>query len=324
MTFDDTYFLEEERDGFLISSMMKRAWAAQVEVLEEIRRVCNQLGISYFADFGTLLGTVRHQGFIPWDDDVDICMLRKDYNVFLERAPELLDSWYELKNVYNDPTFDIVKARLINGRHMNFNQEFLEKFHHCPYVVGVDIFPIDNVPDDACEYNDLVKSLDFLLRVEASIPETECYGEDILSLIARIEETYGVPIDYANRLQHEVKKVYDTLCGRYVNEETKDVGCMMGLGAGWTKFRYPKATFETSIYMPFENIILPVPAGYDLVLRACYGDDYILPQNTGSSHDYPFYKEQMEGLRQVMEQEFQTSLSDEQMERLIEARIGAE
>ena len=79
LTFDDSYFLGETRDGFYIEPMMKCAWAAQLEVMCVIKQICEKYDIPYFAYYGTLLGTIRHKGFIPWDDDMDICMLRKDY-----------------------------------------------------------------------------------------------------------------------------------------------------------------------------------------------------------------------------------------------------
>lgn len=87
LTFDDSYFLGETRDGFYIEPMMKCAWAAQLEVMCVIKQICEKYDIPYFAYYGTLLGTIRHKGFIPWDDDMDICMLRKDYQRFLEVAP---------------------------------------------------------------------------------------------------------------------------------------------------------------------------------------------------------------------------------------------
>lgn len=204
--FDETYFGDEEREGFVVPSMMKRAWAAQLEVLEEIKRVCKLLDLSYFADWGTMLGAARHQGFIPWDDDLDIGMLRKDYMVFIEKSPKLLEHWYELKSVNYDPSHDIVKARIINGRHMNFERPFLEKFHNCPYVVGIDIFPVDNLPPEKNKLEKLVDSLQFLLKVEASIPEEPPYGEDVLGLMKNIEETFGIKINYNNRLKHEIKR----------------------------------------------------------------------------------------------------------------------
>ena len=84
LEFDKDFFEKEERCGFTIEPMMKSVWAAQLEVLEKIDRICKENGIKYFADWGTLLGAVRHKGFIPWDDDMDICMLRPDYLRFIQ------------------------------------------------------------------------------------------------------------------------------------------------------------------------------------------------------------------------------------------------
>lgn len=321
LSFDESYFVEETRDGFTICEMMKRAWAAQLEVLEEIRRVCEILGIHYFADWGTMLGAVRHQGFIPWDDDLDIGMLRRDYDRFLKEAPALLDSWYEIKSVYNDPTFDIVKARIINGRHINFDAAFLEKFHDCPYVVGIDIFPVDNIPQDKDELERLVDSLKYLLKVEASIPDEPPYSQDVLELMEQLEKVFGVSINYDNRLRHGVKKVFDILSAYYMDEDTEEVSCMLALAADWDWYHCKRAWYSEYIDMPFENTTIPVPIGYDGILKCDYGPDYMTPKNVGSSHDYPFYKEQIQGLKEVMEKEFQTELSDEQVEMIIHMKV---
>lgn len=324
MQFQEEFFLEEEREGFVVSSMMKRSWAAQMEVLHEICRVCKALDIPFFADWGTLLGAVRHHGFVPWDDDIDIGMLRKDYLRFLQEAPKLLEAWYEIKSVYNDPTDDIIKARVINGRHINFDEDFLEKFHRCPYVVGVDIFPIDNIPSDKEKLDQLVTELKFLLKVEASIPQEGPYDEETLSLVKKVEKNYGMPIDYQNRLPHEIKKIFDMVSARYVNEDTSEVSCMMALAADWDWYHCKRSWYDGYIEMPFENMKIPVPCGYDGILKCNYGEDYMTPKNTGSSHDYPFYKEQMLGLKEVMEKEFQTTLSEEQMYGLIEIKALGE
>ena len=87
LEFSADYFKTEVRDGFEVSSMMKRAWAAQMEVLHVVADVCNKNEIRYFADFGTLLGAVRHKGMIPWDDDIDICVVREEYNRLIEILP---------------------------------------------------------------------------------------------------------------------------------------------------------------------------------------------------------------------------------------------
>ena len=82
MEFSADYYMAEERAGFYITALMKRAWACQMDILEQIDRICRRHSICYFADWGTMLGAVREQGYIPWDDDLDIGMLRKDYERF--------------------------------------------------------------------------------------------------------------------------------------------------------------------------------------------------------------------------------------------------
>ena len=81
-------FLEEEvRCGYTVTRKMKEVWAVELDLLKEFKRVCNKYDLKYCADGGTLLGAIRHQGFIPWDDDLDIAMLRKDFEKLNEVAP---------------------------------------------------------------------------------------------------------------------------------------------------------------------------------------------------------------------------------------------
>lgn len=322
LEFPQTYWKESDVLGFRISPMMKRAWAAQLEVLEEIKSVCKALDITFWADWGTMLGAVRHQGFIPWDDDMDICMMRKDYMRFLQEAPALLDAWYEIKSVYNDPTYDIVKARIINGRHVNFDAAFLEKFHGCPYVVGIDIFPIDHIPDDEKKLREQIDILNLLLKVEASVPEEGPYSEEDISLLQDLEKMLGLHVDYHNRLRHEVKKMFDIVSSRYVGEDTRQVTCMLALAVWGERYRCDKEWYSESVNMKFENSSISLPIGYKNLLRLNYGADYMTPKNVGSSHDYPFYKEQMQGLKEVMEKEFGQELSDEIMEQLVAMKVS--
>ena len=72
MEFDKNYFEAEVREGFYVTSDIKHAWAAQLEVLSDVDKACRENGIQYFAEWGTLLGAIRHHGFIPWEDDMDI------------------------------------------------------------------------------------------------------------------------------------------------------------------------------------------------------------------------------------------------------------
>lgn len=322
MFFNDEYYKEQNRDGFIVSQDMKRVWAAQLEVLQEVKRVCNILNIHFFADWWTLLGAVRHKGFIPWDDDMDIAMLRKDYMRFLSEAPALLEKYYEIKSVYNDPTDDTIKARIINGRHINFEPDFLSKFHGCPYVVGIDIFPVDNITEDKDRLDKQISGLRFLLKMVQSIPEEAPYSDDVLELMRKVENTFGIPIDYNNRLRHELKKIYDIVCAIYQNEKTEEVCSMIDFAEGWD-YHAKREWYEDICELPFENTTIPVPAGYDGLLRIKYGKDYMTPRNVGSSHNYPFYKSQIEELRLVMEHEFNRGFTTNEVVELIHEKTRA-
>ena len=141
--FPPNYFQGEIRDDFYIEPMMKCAWAAEIEVLEVVAEICNRHNIQYFADYGTLLGAVRHKGFIPWDDDIDISMFRSDYERFLKIAPAELPSGWQILNIHNNPFHHQLHTIVRSGLKINYSPDYLNRFHGCPYSVGLDLFPLD-------------------------------------------------------------------------------------------------------------------------------------------------------------------------------------
>ena len=142
MEFDKSFFEDEIRDGFYVSAEMKHAWAAQLEVLNDVDKACKENGIQYFAEWGTLLGAVRHHGFIPWDDDMDICMKRPDFNKFVKNVKNIMPEGYQIYNIESDKDNDNLLARIISGRTIDFSAKYLDKYHGFPYVAGIDIFPL--------------------------------------------------------------------------------------------------------------------------------------------------------------------------------------
>ena len=151
MYFSEEFFRPEVRDGFFVNGTMKRAWAAQLEVLKVISDICAKYDIPWFAEAGTLLGAVRHKGFIPWDDDLDISMLREDYNRFQKIIERELPQGYRLltyKNREESMKFWDVFIRVVNTDKIRVDEEFLKEFHQFPYPAGVDIFPLEYVPRD--------------------------------------------------------------------------------------------------------------------------------------------------------------------------------
>ena len=143
MNVPESFFKGEIRNSFYVEKLMKKVWAAQLEVLNDVDVLCKKHNIQYFADYGTLLGAVRHKGFIPWDDDMDISMKREDYTKFCEIAQKELAGTYEIVNIHTDPTWNQLLGRIINSREISFDDERLEKFHNCPFAVGLDICPLD-------------------------------------------------------------------------------------------------------------------------------------------------------------------------------------
>lgn len=296
MEFPEKYFESEIRDSFYIESMMKKAWAAQIEVLCEIDRVCKKYGIQYFAEWGTLLGTIRHKGFITWDDDMDICMKRPDYLRFLEVAPKELQYGCQLLNIHTDDEYDNMLSRVINGRKINFEEQHMKKYHNCPYVVGLDIFPLDFVAPSEAEDDLQCQLINLVMHAANAIIEKdtrEDVSEDgINELVAQIESLCNITLDKNRNLANQLFILAEQLCMLYSDAEASKVALMVAYSDDRNKYIYPKEWYASSIDMPFENITIPVPVGYHEILQAKYGEDYMTPINCRGGHNYPFYKEQ--------------------------------
>lgn len=117
----------------------------QMDIYREIKRICRQHDIPHIAVGGSTLGAIRHNGYIPWDDDLDIAMMREDYERFLSIAQEEIDSKYFVQNVYTDPHYGNYFTKIrCNGTLFVQNIDKNDKSHH---GIFVDIFPIDRVSD---------------------------------------------------------------------------------------------------------------------------------------------------------------------------------
>ncbi len=206
MEFPDTYFEDEVREGFFIPSLMKRAWAAQMEVLEIVQGICNRHQIRYFAEWGTLLGVVRHGGRIPWDDDVDLCMLRQDYDRFCEVAADELPKECMFFDYHQTDGFDQMLGRIINSRVHVVEGEYLEKYHGFPYVAGIDLFWLD----DLTERNGLEEVTNLHVWMENRnfrLPK-KCY--DIGILLPFENTSIAVPAGYDEILTKKYGKDWRT------------------------------------------------------------------------------------------------------------------
>lgn len=295
MIFPDSYFEDEIRSGFYVDAMMKCCWAAQLEVLNEIDRICRKYNIQYFAEWGTLLGTIRHGGFIPWDDDMDIGMKREDYERFLKVAPKELPESYEILNYRNQREYWDVMARVLNSEFIDCTPEFLDQYHNNPYASGVDIFPLDYVSRNKNEEN-IQRDLVELVK---SVADTYGHGnmseEDLEDWLAYIEKLCGQKIDRDGDIKNQLYKI---VCGLYAmyGEEESDYIALMPRHLDEGGHIYPKECYADSIRMPFDRLTIPVPVGYDHILKLKYGD-YMKNVRKGGSHDYPYYEKQEKFLK---------------------------
>ena len=146
-----------------VEEQTKNIQKVSLEILKKIDRVCQELGIGYFICGGSMLGAVRHGGFIPWDDDIDIGMLRKDYEVFLKEGQRLLGDEVFLQTRETDPEIPYLfsKVRANNTLYVT-NYNVFRNFHK---GICVDVFPFDNIPDKEKEQNAFRKQVRFWEKI---------------------------------------------------------------------------------------------------------------------------------------------------------------
>lgn len=297
LVFDPSFFEREERNGFVIEPMMKNAWAANLYVLHVIDRICEENQIPYFADWGTLLGAVRHRGYIPWDDDIDICMLRKDYLRFCEVIQQYKDE-VALLNNYTADDWGAHADKVVNIAAFTVKRSEIKKYYGFPFTAGVDIFLIDYVPREKAleeEQLEVLRTISLLIHLREEMgkqsPTSKEYAKSVKAekiLIEKIQKMTNVVFSQPNPTDQEVLILGEEVSGLYGDEDSDYLSQLQRLGAG-LEYYIPKEVYGTSIRLPFENTTIPVPVGYDMLLRKKYGGDYMTPRNVATGHDYPFY-----------------------------------
>lgn len=287
MEFPKDYFEDEIRDGFYVPAMMKRAWAAQLEILEDIDKVCKKHNIHYQADYGTLMGAIRHGGFIPWDDDMDISMLRKDYDIFNKVVLDELPEGYGLLNFEHsrDGSHDDYLTHLYNSRRARVDRAFLNKFHGFPFGAGLDIFPLDFIPPTEKEDEMLIKQVGAISAVATMLGGEE--DEEAKGYLKQIEEIYNIKWDGSKSIKSQLFQVTEQLCREYTGKGSEYVTNV----AERTRrdYKEPVKYYAKTIRLPFEVGYVEVPVAYDgaMIHKT---SSYMQPKRENDGHAYPFYK----------------------------------
>lgn len=298
ISFPDSFFREEVRNGFYITTMMKRYWAGQLQMLSDIDKLCKKHGIKWFADYGTLLGAVRHGGYIPWDDDFDIYMLRDDYERFFEIAPKEMPSVYIFLSLRDiEEGYDNFLGRIVNCNTIDCSEDHLSQFSGCPYTVGVDIFPMDGVYNDEEKEKERLERAQKAILVHDAVDAADELGDlakNIESLVIDIEKENHVHLRRGKKLKHEIQKLIEKIYMECPVSEADRVA-MMPFYLQYGNHVYPKKFMNKSFEMEFENTLLQVPCCYDYKLALDYGN-YMEIHKGGGMHEYPVYISQEKAL----------------------------
>ncbi len=276
MQLDNEFYREEERCGYMVSAEMKKVWAVELELLEQFQKVCEQHGLRYFASGGTLIGAVRHKGFIPWDDDIDVMMLREDYEKFLQIAPEAFEAPYFFQSVDTDKQYSRGHVQI---RHSNTTAILEHEGKWFPFNQGIfiDIFPADEVPDDPAELTALRRRLHWyerLLNLGVRYP-----GNPNKNLLKA-----GIHLLVSLIPHRLICRWKDKAAGRYNGTGQSRVGLLTFL-PDEDRLLFPADGFAQELTVPFEQGEIAIPAGYDEILRVQYGN-YMEMKQVGGYHSH--------------------------------------
>lgn len=275
---DDSYLEDEIRDGFYIPSMTKRTWAMELTVLDLIDSICSKHNITYFADWGTYLGAIRHKGFVPWDDDLDICMHRNEFNKFLAVAKEELPEGYSVMSFHNNDYSWKFIYNIVPNDHMCFTPEYLKSHYSFPYIVAIDIFIIDNISDDDSIEQSRNEQVKRLLNEADKISLSEQSEPDKFNKMRALydEAEKLLQLENENDTERVVQKVP---WGVYHNRT------------------YDKSDFINAVRVPFEMTSVPVPLCFNKILSSKYGN-FMNIVFGGGGHNYPYYIGQKKALKE--------------------------
>ena len=253
---------------------LRKVQLAQLEIGKEIKRVCDENGIKYFLDSGTLLGAIRHKGFIPWDDDMGI--LREDYERFIEIAPKELKPEYFLQTWKTDKSYPYAFAK-IRKKGTVFIEAVSQKTN-AHNEIFVDVFPYDIYPDDETVRTKLTKKI-MLLKYSLWMKDGMTPWLRHKSVLDRLLVKAKYVPHYFYALTHSRDAMiakYEKLMPMH-NAETSKYYVEQSGGTPFGKWIIPTECFKDFIEVKFEDTMFLVPEKYDLYLKTVYGDYMQLP-----------------------------------------------
>lgn len=259
----------EERKGYVVSAEMKKVWQVQLALVRKLLEVCDKHHLRIWADGGTLLGTVREHGYIPWDDDIDMAMLRPDYDKLVSLAAKEFDHPYFFQCGYTEKVYPRGYARLrMDGTTAITPSKVFLNTHQ---GIFVDIFPYDAMPNDKARLDDLIADRNQMI--------------DTMTHVAAFDGLHPVRsiglLKYRSRFGELYNRFEDLFRSNPI-EDCDEVSCLSFIVDPVHFFR-DKHWYDETVHLPFEDIEMPVPGGYHEILTKQYGE-YMTPVQTPSYH----------------------------------------
>lgn len=281
ISIPDSFFKSEVRDGYLVTEEMKNVWAVELDILAKFISVCKDNGLRYFADGGTILGAVRHKGFIPWDNDIDVAMPRPDFDRLLEIGSTQFNHPYFFQTPHTEGgKFFRTWVKICNSNTTGASVEEYKKGINCG--IFIDVFPLDIVPANKFLKFFFIKKLDFIRKN------------------SRFSDHRAVPQRFIPKIKYIFKLfIYRFLCGAPKSDElfrryhrfagsfwSKKASQIADLSHGYVRrFAWDIEDWRTFVSLPFEFLKINCPIGYDSVLKRQYGEYMRFPKDI-STHSY--------------------------------------
>jgi len=275
MQIPSNFYEGETRCNYYVSPKTKELWAVLLDLLVEFMRVCNENGIQYFMCGGTILGAVRHNGFIPWDDDIDIMMLRSEYEKLCKIGPIAFKHPYFFQTEQTDPGSCKGHAQIRNSNTTGFLIDEKQANFTFNQGIFIDVFPLDDIPS---RFRVQYRHIENVVRLHHECKEmrdvvmyhrcpslTKNFRKDIMLVVKNLWHRYR----WSKQSYTQKINTFEDVCTKYNNTDcTNVILTPFPIENGIWK----KSYFSDAVYFPFEMINVPVPIGYESILKEIYGD----------------------------------------------------